>query len=154
MVTEMRLHLLAALIIASTLAGCLERPTPYQDMGFLGGVSVTQVDAITIQVVAKGNGFTPPGTLVEFVHLKAADETIAHGYDVFQIIDSNDAKRIENIQFTPYSSTPVSKFTETALVKMSKGPMPKDASGDYFDAHYVEQTLGAIYKPRQTGARN
>ena len=139
----MRLGLLIAIAAGFTLTGCM---TPYQSMGFLGGVRATQVDASTMRILSRGNGYTSTLLIDGYARLKAADETIAHGYDYFRIISFNDSSRVENISFTPYTSEPVTKSEETVLIKMFKGPMPKDASSDYFDAREVEQTLGVRFK--------
>lgn len=41
--------------LAAMLASCA---TPYQEKGFAGGVSATQIDAQTIIISGIGNGFT------------------------------------------------------------------------------------------------
>ena len=140
---QMRSGLLMAIVAGFALTGCA---TPYQSMGFLGGVRATQVDASTMRIFSVGNGYTPIILIDGYARLKAADETIAHGYDYFRIISFNNSSVIQNISFSPYTTTPVLKPEETLLIKMFKGSMPKDASGDYLDAREVQQTLGARYK--------
>jgi hypothetical protein len=142
-VAGMRLGLLIAVGAGFTLTGCM---TPYQSMGFLGGVSATQVNASTMRIVAEGNGYTSLFRIDAYARLKAAEETIAHGYDFFQIINTNDLSQVQNISFSPYTSKPVTKPKETLLIKMFKGPKPADASGDYLDARVVEQSIGAAVK--------
>jgi hypothetical protein len=141
-------------------------------MGFTGGVTATQINADTIQVVASGNYITPFSTVHDYLRLKAADETIAHGYVGFEIVDRNDKEYAGERDYGPAQlpnmySTPTSALTTTATIKMFKQkpenahPAAPDsltlmnpAPDDYFDAREVEQTLGAVYKPQQTGARN
>jgi hypothetical protein len=151
----MRFGLLAVVMIAPALIGCVPSPTPYQSTGFSGGVSATQIDADTVQIVVKGNYLTPVATIYDYVQLKAAEEAIAHDYDGFEIIDDNNTKAVGSynygyVGFVPMYSTPTSAYTETATIKMFKGPKPENPPHYWFDAREVEQTLGAKIKPSQT----
>jgi hypothetical protein len=47
-------------MFASILAAC---STPYQEMGLMGGVSASQIDAMTIRFDARGNAFTDIGQI-------------------------------------------------------------------------------------------
>jgi len=142
-VARPRLGLLIAVAAGFTLTGCV---TPYQSMGFLGGVRATKVNANTMRIFSQGNGYTSFFLIDAYARLKAAEVTIAHGYDFFQIIDFNDSSRVQNISFSPYTSTPVTKPEETLLIKMFKGPKPADAGGDYLDAREIKQNIGALVK--------
>jgi hypothetical protein len=82
----------AVILSAALLCAC---STPYQDMGLLGGVSATQIDANTASVTAHGNGYTSASTIKNYAMLKAADETIALGFDYFAMGDSSDESRHE-----------------------------------------------------------
>ena len=50
----------AALVVLG-LVGC---STPYQSMGFSGGVEAQQMTANTYRIVARGNGYTS-GTVIQ-----------------------------------------------------------------------------------------
>ena len=63
--------------------------TPYQDMGFTGGVSASRIDETTLRVQSKGNAYTSMETIQDYVMLKAAEETIANGYDLFLVMDGD-----------------------------------------------------------------
>jgi hypothetical protein len=87
------------LLVAVTISGCA---TPYQEMGFLGGVDSSQIDATTLRISARGNSFTDVGQIRDYVMLKAAEETLAHGYDMFLIVAEHDATEVDTFS-TPQS---------------------------------------------------
>jgi hypothetical protein len=65
-------------------AGCA---TPYQDMGFSGGVLAQQMTANTFRIVARGNGYTGTTTVQDYVMLKAAETAIQNGGTHFVIVE-------------------------------------------------------------------
>jgi hypothetical protein len=146
-------------------------------MGFLGGVSATQIDATTLQIVGRGNGYTDPATIQSYVLLKAAQETLARGYDTFVIVSAQDASRNSTVvipgQTTSYTTGTVTgtgnaafgtattqtstspatienifKPGETLLVKMLKGPKPADAPPNMYSASEIVQYLGPKLLPK------
>ncbi|MGN6517124.1 MAG: CC0125/CC1285 family lipoprotein [Rhizomicrobium sp.] len=160
------------LLVAVGLAAC---STPYQEMGLLGGVSATRIDDNTIQISGKGNAYTSAATIQQYVLLKAADETLADGYDFFVLVSASDASRSGAFyvpgQTTSYTTgsasimgnnvygqatthtyaTPGSAFIfikpgEDAVIKMYRGVKPADAPPNVYDAYQVEQYLGAQIK--------
>jgi hypothetical protein len=112
-------------------------------MGFTGGVSATQLDVNTMQIVARGNLNTRRATIYNYARLKAAEETIAHGFDVFEIIESLDTSEAGSRELSPYYSVPGTRPGETLLIKMFKGPRPEGASANYFDAQEAKQSITA-----------
>ncbi len=133
----------AALAAGLALAGCA---TPYQDMGFMGGVRATQISADEAQITARGNGYTDPDTIQRYVLRKAAETTVAAGFDTFAVMNDADRSRSGEISTgsaTAYGnsayavgySTRIFKPGETVLIKMMHGPKPADAPGNVFDAH-------------------
>ncbi|HEY5048428.1 MAG TPA: hypothetical protein VII49_10445 [Rhizomicrobium sp.] len=139
-----------ALAVALLLSAC---STPYQEMGLLGGVSATQVSSDTMSITAKGNGFTGADTVKNYALLKAADETIAHGFDYFALGDATDESRhgayswasgsaTRNSWFGSGFSTEMIKPGENVLIKMYHGMKPAEAPDNYFDAHDIENYLG------------
>src|SRR5438874_1599766 len=128
------------------LCGCA---TPYQEIGLTGGVSATQIDETTLRISGRGNGFTDPATIQNYVLLKAAEETKRRGFDGFAILNNRDVTRVGSATFGSASayangnsvsafgssfSAPIVKPGEDALVKMFKGPKPPDAPSNVFDA--------------------
>jgi hypothetical protein len=73
------------------LAAC---STPYQEMGFRGGVRSDQVTANTYRIVANGNSFTGRRAIQDYTLLKAAETTKAAGGTHFVIVDAQDASRV------------------------------------------------------------
>lgn len=58
-------------------------------MGLMGGVKATQIDSRTMRIVAKGNAYTDMDKIQDYMMLRAAEETIAAGYDLFLLMDEN-----------------------------------------------------------------
>lgn len=149
---------LAAFVAALSLAGCA---TPYQETGFLGGVTATRIDGTTLQISARGNGYTDPDVIQRFTLRKAAEETIAAGYDLFEIVGTQDRTVSGSSRSTYVTggggavqafslSTPIIKPGETIMVRMSKGPKPANAPPGMFDAR--EALTYLVPATAQTGA--
>lgn len=151
-----------ALAVSATLAlaGCA---TPYQSMGFLGGVDAVRLDATTLQVTARGNAYTDQDTIQRFVLRKAAEETIAAGFDVFEIGSTDDRSRKGQVgtaygrggwgsAWATSTSWELIKPGQTVMVRMSKGPKPADAPLGVFDAReYLRYTTTHSYTPPAPG---
>jgi hypothetical protein len=74
---------LAAVACTFSLAAC---HTPYQPMGFGGGFTEARLDARTIQVMVRGNGFTGRGRVDLYVMYRCAELTVMNGFDYFFIL--------------------------------------------------------------------
>jgi hypothetical protein len=70
------------------LGGC---STPYQEMGFAGGVVAQQMTANTYRILARGNGYTAGTTIQDYTVLKAAETTKQAGGTHFLIVSAADA---------------------------------------------------------------
>lgn len=136
------------------LCGCA---TPYQEMGLTGGVAATQLASDTFQITARGNGFTDPDTIQRYVMRKAAETTIAAGYDYFVLGSSRD--RTNRMAFTSGSAyggygyasgfattSSIIQPGETVIVKMKKAPAPDPLPDGWFDAHDVAKYLSSAAK--------
>lgn len=143
--------------VAALAIGLLGCSTPYQEMGLTGGVSATQIDATTFRISGRGNGFTDPSTIQNYILLKAADVTLAAGYDVFVIGGEQDVTRTGSMSFgtanaygnrnyaSAYGTSttmPVIKPGADIIIRVFKGPKPADAGPNVFDAHEIEKYLG------------
>ena len=142
--------LLAAATVGILMASCA---TPYQEMGILGGVRATRISEDVIQVRAQGNAYTDPDRIQQYALRKAAEETLANGYDLFVIGGEIDRSRIgsetlavangsKNAAWATGFSMPIIKPGETLLVRMLKGPKPSPVPAGLFDAHEVVKYLG------------
>jgi hypothetical protein len=76
--------------MAAAFGGCA---TPYQNMGFMGGVEAQRMTADTFRIVARGNAYTGGTAIQDYTVLKAAEATKAAGGTHFAIISASDASR-------------------------------------------------------------
>lgn len=130
-------------IVAACILGLSACATPYQEMGYTGGVSATQLTGDTFQIVAKGNGYTSSSVIERYALRKAAEVTVANGYDLFLIASAADRGQvtglINNSQndgngYSSGVSTPIYMPGQTLMVKTFKGPKPANAPPNLYDA--------------------
>jgi hypothetical protein len=78
------------LAIASVLglAGCAT-PIPYQPMSGGYGYSEQALETDRYRVTFSGNSATPRETVENYLLYRAAEVTVAHGYDHFVVVDKN-----------------------------------------------------------------
>jgi hypothetical protein len=136
------------------VAGCLSAcETPYQEMGYLGGVSATRITADTAQVTARGNAYTDVDTVQRYALRRAAEETVADGFDLFVIDSGSDRTRVGVATsggvfangrgaFGYGFSAPIIKPGQTIMIKMLHGPRPDPMPDGEYDAREVLQYLG------------
>jgi len=146
----------ALFLLTAVLAACA---TPYQEVGTLGGVGATHISSDTVQITARGNGFTDPDTIQRYALRKAAEETVASGYDLFSV--SGDADRTDKQVYTTAYDTrswhsaslfgtsfAITKPGQTLLIRLSKYPKPDPMPANMFDARDVLQHIGGDYVPK------
>lgn len=135
----------SALALVLALGACA---TPYQEMGALGGVQANRISNDTAQITARGNGYTDPDTIQRYALRRAAEETIADGFDLFRINSDLDRTRTGSESYgyatgNRYSAwgtaftMPIIKPGETFVIRMFKGPAPNPMPDGMFDAHDV-----------------
>jgi hypothetical protein len=78
------------LVIALVLAGCA---TPYQETGILGSVTANRTGGDTYRISARANAYTDPGSVKDFVLLKAAETARQNGATHFAVLDRDDVTR-------------------------------------------------------------
>jgi len=81
---------IAPFACALSLAACR---TPYQPMGFTGGFTEARLDARTMQVMVRGNGFTRRGRVDLYVIYRCAELTVMNGFDYFFILGGDAQAR-------------------------------------------------------------
>jgi len=98
----------AATVLA--LAGCAT-PTPYQPIiaarPTLGGFSETRLAADHYRVTFNGNGLTKRDTVERYMLYRAAELTLAQGYDWFEVDDRHtDRDRATYVDPDPFAFGP------------------------------------------------
>ena len=101
----MRIGLLVLLL---AVAGC---STPYQNMGFMGGVEAERMTADTYRIVARGNGYTSGTAIQDYTVLKAAATAKQAGATHFAIISAADATRTGSVVIPGQAQTTVAGNT-------------------------------------------
>jgi len=81
--------------VALTLSACAT-PTPYQPAGAgqaqAGGFSETKIEANRYRVKFAGNSLTSRDTVEGYLLYRAAELTVAQGYDVFSVVERKTDK--------------------------------------------------------------
>lgn len=105
------------------LAACT---TPYQPMGFTGGVEAQKITSDTYRIVSRGNGYTNSTAIQDYTFLKAAETTRDAGATHFIFTSMADATRNEigqtagTTNTTFYGRTAVSTYTPGQVYSVSK----------------------------------
>ena len=86
--------------IALLLFGC---STPYQQTGFTGGFSETQLDVNAWTVTFKGNGYTDREKVTDFNLLRCSELCLENGYKYFVIVEGREYSK-EGSYTTPTTS--------------------------------------------------
>jgi hypothetical protein len=77
-------------LLVMILGGCA---TPYQEMGFTGGVAAQRMTTDTYRIVARGNAYTGSIAIQDYTLLKAAETTKQAGATHFAIVSAANASR-------------------------------------------------------------
>ncbi|MBI2262738.1 MAG: hypothetical protein HYU62_13865 [Caulobacterales bacterium] len=108
--TARPLSIAAALLIAtSALAGCSTAPTPYRPVGVRSGVAADGYREVRLEpgrwrVVFEGNIVTSRETVETYMLYRAAELTLAEGYDWFVAV-SRDTEAHDTLSVRPPSPT-------------------------------------------------
>ncbi|MFI4933035.1 MAG: CC0125/CC1285 family lipoprotein [Caulobacterales bacterium] len=138
-------------VIAASLIliGCA---TPYGEMGYMGGVRAVRITDDTAQITAAGNAYTDVDTIQRYALRRAAEETVADGFDLFKVASSADRTATGEQSFgSAYgnrfalfgtsTSMPVIKPGQSLMIKMVHGPRPDPMPDGEFDAREVLKYL-------------
>lgn len=138
------------LSVACALCACA---TPYQEMGVLGGVQAVRITEDTAQIRASGNAYTDPDTIQRYALRRAAEETVADGFDLFRIDTVMDRTAAGSASMALANggrrgfwasgfSAPIIKPGQTIMIKMLRGARPDPMPDGEYDAHEVLKYLG------------
>jgi hypothetical protein len=159
-------RLAVALLAAAALAGCAAVPTVYQPAAGPQGVGFSEyrIEADRYRVTFRGGPGAPPEQVADYALLRAADLTLAQGYDWFRVAERDmrqagpDNRPRMSIgtggeSFGRHSSVGLGVGTSfnlgqggppvatTLEILMGKGPTPRGV--DVYDAHEVRKAVGA-----------
>jgi hypothetical protein len=85
-------RLLACALVVAGLAAC-GTPTPYQAAAKDYGYRDQQLEANRYRVSFAGNTSTPLNTVQNYALYRAAELTVANGYDYFKVVDRSTESR-------------------------------------------------------------
>lgn len=149
-----------AIVCALIVSACA---TPYQDMGFTGGVASQQMTNNTYRIVARGNGYTAATKVQDYLMLKAAETTLQNGGTHFVIISASDASDtsqiitggtshtnfVGNTAYTTHSPSVVSnvfKPGQDAYIRVLNVPVGQQPPQGAISASEIEQFVGPRVK--------
>ena len=89
------------------LAGCA---TAFQPKGLSGGYSATALAPNVFEIYFHGNGYTSEERAKDFALLEAADVTLAHGFEYFQIAAGSSKANTQAAYLPQYSTTTASAY--------------------------------------------
>ena len=158
------MRMMVAVSLAALCFGC---STPYQDMGFSGGVAAHQMTSNTYRIVARGNGYTSSTRIRDYMMMKAAETTKAAGGTHFVLVSRDDASGysqittggtarttfVGNSAYTTYSppvTTRVFKPGEDAYIRVLNVGANKSPPAGAVSADEIIQFVGPRVRPKQT----
>jgi hypothetical protein len=90
--------ILAAIGLSALVLGACETPTPYQplskDSAHSGGYSEAKIEGDRWRVTFQGNGLTSRQTVEDYLLYRAAELTLAQGFDWFETADRETDKHV------------------------------------------------------------
>ena len=150
------------------LVACSSAPTPYRSAdGRETGYSSQQIEADRFRVTFTGNHATALDTVRNYVLYRAAELTVAEGFDHFTVVDRTTESRASGISPTrvgvgvgggsggsgvgiglsSFLGGPSEQYSVFMDVVMTRGAEPTD---DVHDAHEVLRNLGpTLVRPTQ-----
>lgn len=143
--------------IALALAAC---STPYQEMGFMGGVAAQQMTADTFRISARGNGYTGRTQVQDYTMLKAAETTKSAGGTHFRVVSAQDATKegafvipghanttfygnTASTTYSPATVTPIIKPGEDTYIRVLTLAPGQTAPPDAISADEIIRFVGS-----------
>jgi hypothetical protein len=161
-----------ALLLASgfslwVLSGCA---TSYQQKGFTGGYSETQLAPDVFRVNFQGNGYTSSERAQDFALLRAAELSLERGFKYFALLDETSSSKLSTFttsgtayttgsaygsgSYATYSGYTTYTPGQTYLISkphteiLVRGFTNKPADIYTFDADFLQQSLKRKYNMR------
>jgi len=82
-------------LLGLLLIGACGKPTAYAPLGPNGGYAEQQLEDERFRVIFTGNELTPRTTVEDYLLLRAAEVTLAEGFDYFRIVN-RDTEKIDS----------------------------------------------------------
>ena len=174
----MRARVVASVLLIALACGCA---TGYGKKTFRFGYTDSQIDSNTFMVTFSGNGYTSDELIQKYVLHRAAEVTIAAGYDYFVIVNARESGKTipfampgssssyttgsayaygnsaygsatTNTSYVPGQVFSIHLPISTVWVKGYKGDKPSD-DPSAFDASEILKYLGpeVLKKPKEGG---
>lgn len=153
------MRITGVVVAALVLAGCA---TNYGEMGFMGGVEAVQISATTFRISARGNSYTDPTTISDYALRKSAETTLAHGYDWFVTVGSQDRSVSgQTVRSNPLDAThnpgqiSVTNYVspgQDVMIEVGRGPRPRGAMDAREILTYVVPRTGGPARSAQAPA--
>ena len=93
------------ILAALSVSSCA---TTFQPKGLSGGYSATALAPNVFEIYFHGNGYTSEERAKDFALLEAADVTLAHGFEYFQIAAGSSKSNTQAVYLPQYSTTTAS----------------------------------------------
>jgi hypothetical protein len=160
-------RLLLTSLAALSLAACATEPTRYQPAAGPNaiGYSEYRIEPGRYRVTFRGGEGVPPEQVMDYAIMRAADVTLAEGYDWFRVSDRylrpltagssgpHMSLGVGGVDFGRHSSVGVGVGTgfslgpgtpgaSVATIEVFMGRGAKPDGVDVYDAHAVRRTLG------------
>ena len=125
---------------------------------FQEATRATRVDETTIRITVGGNAYTNSDTVYRFAMMRAASETIAAGYDLFEVVEQADTTRQRSgvtgggFNYGTGRNDPIQSYSyvlpgQAMTVRLRRGAKPADAPANLFDAREVLRFLTSPSPP-------
>jgi len=95
----MKLRVIGLMAVLA-ISGC----TTYQEQGFTGGFTDTQLDDNVWEVTFNGNGYTSAQRVRDFALLRASEIALTNGYSYFAVADDRDSSKKSTQQTQGYGT--------------------------------------------------
>jgi hypothetical protein len=176
-----RRHFPFVLSLGLGLAACAIQPTPYQPLNDTGGYDTggyteQQIDDATWRVQFTGNADTPRETVENYLLYRAAEITLAGGYDKFAVLNQEVERTVRyrayggapgpgplwsywrgNRYGSPFGSgyssmdyQPIDNYTAHATIRAFAGSPPQQDVTVYDARQVVKNLAPTIVVPQAT----
>ena len=155
MTTKRRAARVVALGVVGLASALIIACTPYQPMGFMGGVDDLQLNETTYRIIARGNAYTSSERVWDFVLLRASEIAISRGYKGFVVVGEADQSSLYQYTETKQETAMVTGVQNTtgciayttpgAMIKPGHAIIVTLVQEGGMDAHMINASLAPKY---------